>query len=124
VITKVSETIYFVRDLDAAVEFYTTRLGWTLREKYEWGWAQLDIDGSARVGLLTEAAWKEQGEGLPRPRIALQTTDIEGEVKRLKTAGVECEDISGEPGTLRAVTFSDLDGNAFFLWDDGQNRLD
>jgi predicted enzyme related to lactoylglutathione lyase len=109
--------------LEEAVEFYTTRLGWTLVEKFDWGWAALEVDGSARVGLLTEAAWKEKGEGLPRPRLALQTIDIEGEVKRLKAAGVACEHVEGEPGTLRAVTFTDHEGNAFFLWDDGQGKL-
>jgi catechol 2,3-dioxygenase-like lactoylglutathione lyase family enzyme len=124
-VTKVSETIYYIHDLDQAVEFYTQKLGWTLIEKLDWGWAQLSIDGTARVGLLTEAVWaaKNKEDGLPRPRIGLQTIAIEAEVARLRAAGVTCEDVKGEPGTMRAVNFTDLDGNEFFLWDDGQGKF-
>jgi catechol 2,3-dioxygenase-like lactoylglutathione lyase family enzyme len=119
--TKVSETIYYVNDLDVAVESYQRQLGFKLIEKQDWGWALFEV-GGGRLGLLTEAVWKQAGEdydGLPRPRLAFQTDDIDGEVARLKAAGVDVGEFHGKSAEMRAVTFRDACGNEFFLWDDG-----
>ncbi|MBX3114574.1 MAG: VOC family protein [Fimbriimonadaceae bacterium] len=116
-----SETIYYVHDLDEAVESYQKQLGFNLILKQDWGWALLELHGG-KIGLLTEAVWKQSGEdydGMPRPKMAFQTDDIEGEVTKLKEAGADVDDLHGEPGSMRAVTFRDLCGNEFFLWDDG-----
>lgn len=113
-----TETIYYVRNLDAAVEFYVQKLGWRLIERADWGWAQFDVDGTARVGLLLEST-APQEEGLPRPRIGLQTDDLEAEIEKLKASGVRVADPAGKPGETRATTFWDLDGNAYFLWSNG-----
>lgn len=118
---RLSETIYYVHDLNSAVDFYVGYFGFELIEKQDWGWALLEA-GGGKVGLLTEAVWKQSGadyEGLPRPRLAFQTDDLDGEIARLRASGVEVEDAKGEPGKMRAVTFRDLCGNEFFLWDDG-----
>jgi catechol 2,3-dioxygenase-like lactoylglutathione lyase family enzyme len=119
---RVSETIYYVHDLEAAVNFYRDQLGWKLVDKQEWGWALFDVDGTSKVGLLTEAIWRQSGadyEVLPHPRLGLKTDGIEGEVARLKASGIGVDSITGEPGKMQAVTFRDLCGNEFFLWDDG-----
>ena len=118
---RISETIYYVHDLDKGVQFYQDRLGFTLIEKQDWGWALFEAHGG-KVGLLTEAVWRQAGEdyeGMPRPRVAFQTDDIEGEVAKLREAGVEVGDYHGKSDSMRAVTFRDLCGNEYFLWDDG-----
>lgn len=120
--TIVSETIYYVDDLDAAVEFYTQALGWKLLDKQNWGWARLDVDGRARVGLMAKTVWGADGER-PVPRIGLQTIEMDAEIERLCTAGVRMDEVIGEPGSIRALTFYDNDGNAFFLWDDSSGQL-
>jgi catechol 2,3-dioxygenase-like lactoylglutathione lyase family enzyme len=120
--TRVSETIYYVHDLDKAVAFYRDQLGFELLDKQDWGWALFSVDGAAKVGLLTEAVWRQSGADydiLPHPRLAMRTNDIEGEVARLKSAGVSVGEIQGDVGKMRAVTYRDLCGNEFFLWDDG-----
>lgn len=111
----VSETIYYVRDFDAAVSFYAEKLGWRLIEKLDWGWAQFDVDGIARVGLLAESAGP-QGSGFPSPRVGLKTDDLDREIQCLREVGVKVEDPVGEPGQTRATTFYDPDGNLYFLW--------
>ena len=123
---KVTETMVQVKDLDAAIAFYTERLGFTLIEQQEWGFAMLTPDGTAKIGLLTVTAgnpgWKE-GDKLPAPRVSLQTDDIEAEVARLREAGVDVDEVKGDAGTLRAVGFRDLDRNKYFLWDDGSGAI-
>ena len=77
--------------------------------------------GSARIGLLLSSFGRKEGEStgeLPRPRVSIQTGDINAEVARLRAAGVQVDDLVGEPGTVRGVNFYDPDGNAFFLWED------
>lgn len=114
----VSETIYYVHDFEAAVRFYSECLGWRLIEKQEWGWAQFDVDGTSRVGLLAESVGPK-GEGFPSPRLGLKTNDLDVEIRRLREAGLRVEDPVGEEGQTRATTFYDLDGNPFFLWSGG-----
>lgn len=119
--TRMSETIYYVHDLDEAVESYQKNLGFKLIQKQDWGWALLELYGG-KVGLLTEAIWKQSGadyEGMPQPKMAFQTDDIDGEVAKLIEAGADVDELKGEPGSMRAVVFRDLCGNEFFLWDDG-----
>lgn len=118
---RISETIYYVHDLDKGVQFYQDKLGFTLIEKQDWGWALFEAHGG-KIGLLTEAVWRQAGEdyeGMPRPRVAFQTDDIEGEVAKLKQAGVEVGEYHGKSESMRAVTFRDLCCNEYFLWDDG-----
>lgn len=114
----VSETIYYVRDFEAAVRFYSESLGWRLIEKQDWGWAQFEVDGAARVGLLAESVGPK-GEGFPSPRLGLKTDDLDVEVCRLREAGIRVEDPVGEKGQTRATTFFDPDGNPYFLWSEG-----
>lgn len=117
----VSEILYFVRDIDRAVSFYTEKLGYTLIEKQAWGWALLEVDPHHRIGLLKESVWsgREPGYGgMPRPRLAFHTRDLEAEVRRLKAMGVDVDDLTDGSGGARSVGFRDQDGNPFFLWED------
>ena len=50
---KITETIFSVRGMDAAVEFYTAALGFQLTERQDWGWAVIESNGQ-RIGLVLE----------------------------------------------------------------------
>jgi predicted enzyme related to lactoylglutathione lyase len=118
---RVSETMLFVGDLDEAIRFYTQSLGWKLEERFDWGFAYINIDGSHRLGLMLASAWTRDfadGEGLPQPRVALQTDDFDAEHARLAQAGVHMGAITESEGGVRAVNFVDTDNNVFFLWYD------
>lgn len=118
---RVSETMVFVRDLDEAIRFYTHQVGFELLERHEWGFAYLLMPGGHRLGLMLDSAWTREypdDENLPHPRVALQTDDLEGEIKRLHEAGVHVGPVRGEQGEQRATVFWDSDGNSFFLWAD------
>jgi catechol 2,3-dioxygenase-like lactoylglutathione lyase family enzyme len=118
---RVSETLYFVRDMDAAIRHYTEVLGFKLIEKDEWGFAVLDVDGTSKLGLILETAWEREfpdEDELPTPRLAIQTDDFAGEVHRLKALGVPFNTIRGEKGQRQSVTFYDHDENMIYLWSD------
>jgi catechol 2,3-dioxygenase-like lactoylglutathione lyase family enzyme len=85
---------YMVDDVDAAVAFYTTHLGFTLLSR--WGPAFADVTrGDLRLLLSgpDSSAGRSMPDGRqPEPggwnRIQLVVEDIEAEVDRLRAAGV------------------------------------
>lgn len=116
---RVSETMIFVHDFDKAVHFYVEHVGFKLKEKHDWGFALLYMDDTHLLGIMDEAKWTRQypdDDGLPRPRVAIQTDDFEGEMARLKAAGVHMGAPVGKAGETQSVNFWDEDENAFFLW--------
>lgn len=121
------ETAYYVRDLDASVNFYTTKLGLNLIEKFEWGFALIDADGKGNtIGLMSiEHSFKDfpDEDGHPAPRLVFQVADLDKEVETLTLAGVKVSNIAGEKGKTRAAHFWDIDGNPFFMWEDGTGVL-
>ncbi len=124
---RITETLYFVRDLDKAIPFYTESLGMRLITHQDWGFALLAADESHFVGLLQDDVWKaprHHADALPVPRLSYKTDDIDGEVARLREKGVLVEEVSGEGDQVRAAIFRDEDMNPFFLWDDGSGTLE
>lgn len=118
---RVSETMLFVRDLDEAIRFYTHQVGFQLLEKFDWGFAYLMMPGGHRLGIMLESVWTREypdDENLPHPRVALQTDDLDVEIRRLLEAGVRVGEVRGEEGSQRSVVFWDSDENTFFLWHD------
>ena len=111
----VSETIYIVEKLDSAIAFYS-QLGFQLLEKQDWGWALFSLPGGNKIGLLERSVCNSENNA---PRIAFKSDDIESERNRLKSLGVEVSDIEREPSTIRSFSWRDVDGNSFFVWDDG-----
>jgi catechol 2,3-dioxygenase-like lactoylglutathione lyase family enzyme len=113
---------YMVDDVEAAVDFYTTHLGFSLITSY--GPAFADVErGDLRLLLSgpTSSAGRPMPDGRrPGPggwnRIHLIVDDIEGEVERLRAAGVRFrnEVISGPGG--RQILLDDPSGNPIELF--------
>ena len=119
---RVTETLYYVKDMSAAIQFYTERLGMRLLSQQDWGFALLAADESHNVGLLDEKTWKAPRHHdipLPVPRLSFQTDDFDGEVERMRASGVTVEIVSADGAAIKAAVFRDQDENPFFLWDDG-----
>jgi catechol 2,3-dioxygenase-like lactoylglutathione lyase family enzyme len=113
---------YIVDDVDAAVDFYTTHLGFKLLSS--WGSAFADVvRGNLRLllsGPASSAARPMPDGRRPEPggwnRIHLLVGDIEGEVERLRAAGVPFRsDIVRGPGGLQVV-FDDPSANPIELF--------
>jgi catechol 2,3-dioxygenase-like lactoylglutathione lyase family enzyme len=116
---KMSDTTYYVRNLEEAIDFYTGKLGFRLREKFDWGFAYIDIDGQHCIGLMSCDSWKEEfpSEAADlRPRVALETDDFDAEYDRLKKRGVRLSSVAGKPSETRGVMIWDSDENPIFLW--------
>lgn len=114
-----TETVLFVRDLEHAVRFYTQQMGLPLRQEADWGYARLGLGEHLSLGLISESSWAREypdDENLPKPRVALVTTDVPAELERLKAAGVHFGPVRDLDGGGKAVVFWDPDGNPFLLW--------
>ncbi len=114
-----------VREYDEAIEFFTRKLGFEVREDTDLGGGKRWVvvgprDSSGTTLLLAKAANLEQIQHIGNQtggRVAffLQTDDFAYEYQRMKTAGVRfVENPRTEPyGTV--VVFEDLYGNRWDL---------
>lgn len=114
---------YMIDDVSAAVRFYTTLLAFTLEQDAAPAFAAVSRDG---VRLLLSG----EGSSGKRPladgrrqepggwnRIHLQVTDLEAEVRRLRTAGVpfRTNEIVTGPGGSQVI-IDDPSGNPIELF--------
>jgi len=113
---------YIVDDVDAALAFYTSNLGFTVLTDFSPAFADV-VRGQLR--LLLSGPTSSAGRALPdgrRPgsggwnRIHLIVDDIDAEVARLRPAGIvfRSEVISGPGG--KQVVFDDPSGNPIELF--------
>jgi catechol 2,3-dioxygenase-like lactoylglutathione lyase family enzyme len=114
---------YMIDDVPAAIEFYTTFLGFTLEHDASPAFASVSRDG---VRLLLSGEGSSGKRPLPDGRrqvpggwnrIHLEVTDLEAEVKRLRAAGVPlrtAEIVSG-PGGAQVIV-DDPSGNPIELF--------
>jgi catechol 2,3-dioxygenase-like lactoylglutathione lyase family enzyme len=114
---------YIVRDVDAAVAFYTGPLGFTLRQQF--GPAMVIL---ARDDLTLWLAGPAASASLPMPdgrkpepggwnRFVLQVEDLPGLVETLRAGGVSFRnDIVDGPGG-RQILCEDPSGNAIELFE-------
>jgi catechol 2,3-dioxygenase-like lactoylglutathione lyase family enzyme len=112
---------YIVDDVHTAVDFYTRHLGFTLRSSAGDAFAdvvrgplRLLLSGSASSGArATPAAYSGPG----RNRIHLILDDFDGEIDRLRAAGVSfrSEVVSGPGG--RQILVADPAGNLIELFE-------
>jgi catechol 2,3-dioxygenase-like lactoylglutathione lyase family enzyme len=113
---------YMVHDVDAAVAFYTTHLGFTLLSNKSPAFADV-VRGDLRLLLSgpTSSAGRPMPDGQkPEPggwnRIHLIVTDIEAEVDRLRAKGVRFRnDIVRGPGGAQ-ILVEDPSGNVVELF--------
>lgn len=113
---------YMVDDVDAAVAFYTTHLGFTLMSNSAPAFADV-IRGRLRLLLSgpTSSAGRAMPDGRePRPggwnRIHLIVDDIDAETARLRAAGLPFRnDVITGPGGSQ-VLFEDPSGNPIELF--------
>ncbi|MFL6089077.1 MAG: VOC family protein [Aeromicrobium sp.] len=115
---------YLVDDVDAAVAFYTTQLGFTLEMKA--GSAFADVRRGA-LRLLLSGAASSGAKATPtdlaatpgRNRIHLIVDDLESEVARFKAAGVTFgSDVASGPGGSQFL-ISDPAGNLVEIFEPG-----
>ena len=114
----------YVKDQDAAIDFYTSKLGFVLAEDVPFGpqrWVTLRLPEDEVVSVsLTLAETNEERalvgkQGGSKPFFGIVTDDCVREYRRMKDAGVRFE---GEPevqpyGT--GVTLEDLYGNKIYM---------
>ena len=113
---------YMVDDVDAAIDFYTTHLGFTLRSSAAPAFADVTL-GEFR--LLLSGPRSSAGRAMPdgsRPgpggwnRIEIIVDDIEAEVGRLRLAGVTFRnEIVRGPGGAQ-ILLDDPSGNPVELF--------
>ena len=113
---------YMVDDVEAAIAFYTTHLGFTLLTKAAPAFADV-----ARGDLLLLLSGPTSSAGRPMPdgrrpgpggwnRIHLIVEDLSAEVNRLRTAGAHFRnDIVSGPGGLQ-ILVEDPSGNVVELF--------
>jgi catechol 2,3-dioxygenase-like lactoylglutathione lyase family enzyme len=120
----IDETVnvrYMVEDVDAAVDFYTTHLGFTVLTKFP-PFADV-IRGNLRLLLSgpKSSAGRPMPDGaVPGPggwnRIHLIVPDIHGEVARLRSEGVSFRnDVVNGPGGSQ-ILLQDPSGNVVELF--------
>jgi catechol 2,3-dioxygenase-like lactoylglutathione lyase family enzyme len=113
---------YLVTDLDAAIAFYTGRLGFILEQRMGPAFAVVTRDGLSLwlAGPRSSAARAMPDGRQPEPggwnRLVLDVDDLESEVATLKTAGVTFRnDVVVGPGG-RQILLEDPDGNPIELF--------
>ena len=125
--TKVTPFLMFNDQLDAAIAFYTTLLGFTLELDASPAFAavsrsgvRLLLSGEGSSGKRPLADGSRQTPG-GWNRIHLQVADLEAEVQRLRTAGVpfRTSEIVSGPGGAQVI-IEDPSGNAIELFQPGK----
>jgi predicted enzyme related to lactoylglutathione lyase len=118
-ITNLGVAMFSVADQDAAIAFYTEKLGWELRgddrygERGENRWVEVAPPGSTARLALNPPMQGEPGGGA----IGVETPDVRGEHERL--AAVEGVTIATPPmemgGAPPMFSVADPDGNHIWV---------
>ena len=105
-----------VADQDRARDFYVGKLGFDLISDTQMGpgmrWLQVAPPGAATS--ITLVTWFPTMPAGSTKGTVLETDDLDGDVTRLRAAGVQIGDIESQPWG-RFVTFDDPDGNGIVL---------
>ena len=116
---------YLVDDVQAAVDFYTTHFGFTLRFSAAPAFADV-VRGPLRLLLSGPAssgarATPEDTASAGRNRIHLTVDDLDSEIERLHTAGLSFRsDVVQGPGG-RQILVADPAGNLIELFQPAQH---
>jgi len=113
---------YIVNDVDEAIEFYTTNLGFKLEQQFGPAIAMLERDGLTLLvsGPKASASRPMPDGAQPAPggwnRILIDVEDLEAAVSRLKQNGVQFKnDILKGPGGKQTLCV-DPSGNVIELF--------
>lgn len=113
-LSSIGVVMFTVSDVDAALAFYTDKLGFEVRadvsfgENGEYRWVEIAPPGSvARLSLNPPMNGATPGGG----GIGVETADIDAEHARLAALGVEVPEIMQMPNTPRMFMVTDPDAN-------------
>ncbi|TNM49519.1 glyoxalase [Nocardioides albidus] len=118
-VNKIAVAMFTVADQDAAVRFYTDKLGWEVRNDVAMGegpdagrWVEVGPPGSDATLALNPPMGGQPGGG----GVGVEATDLDAELERLRgTEGVEVGDPMGGEGPVpRMFSVTDPDGN--WVW--------
>lgn len=117
---------YLVDDVQAAIDFYTTHLGFTVKTSFAPAFADV-VRGPLRLLLSGPAssgarATPEGATGAGRNRIHLVIDDLDAEVLRLRAAGLSFRSgvVAGPGG--RQILIADPAGNLVELFEPASGR--
>ena len=116
--TTIATAMFSVSDQDAAIAFYTQKLGWELRSEVSFGdgddagrWVEVAPPGSQTVLALNPPMGGQPGGG----SIGVESTDVEAEREALSAAGVQVGEMMGGEGPVpRMFSANDPDDN--WIW--------
>jgi catechol 2,3-dioxygenase-like lactoylglutathione lyase family enzyme len=116
-VNNIGVTMFSVTDQDAALAFYTEKLGYEVRADVPYGesgemrWLEVAPPGSTARLSLNLPMEGEPGGG----SIGVETTDLRGEHARLsELGGVAIGDLMEPPGAPAMFSVRDPDGN--YIW--------
>jgi catechol 2,3-dioxygenase-like lactoylglutathione lyase family enzyme len=117
-VSNLGVAMFTVADQDAALAFYTEKLGYEVRADVSFGennamrWLEVAPPGStARLALNPPMNGTPGGSS-----IGVETTDLAGEHERLKAAGVDVDPAPMEmPGVPSMFSLRDPDGNTIWV---------
>ena len=119
-ISDIGVAMFTVADQDAAIAFYTRKLGFELRADQSFGagdqsgrWVEVAPPGSAARLALNPPMGAAPGGG----GIGVETPDLDAEHERLRaTEGVDVDaGIIAPPGAPRMFSLRDPDGNHIWV---------
>jgi lactoylglutathione lyase len=113
-VTQIGVAMFTVADQDAALAFYTGKLGYEVRSDLRFGeggamrWLEVAPPGStARLALNAPMAGQPGGGS-----IGVETADVAAEHERLKAVGVDVDaELMQAPGVPTMFSLRDPDGN-------------
>jgi len=117
--TSIATAMFTVSDQDAAIAWYTERLGWEVRSDLSFGegadagrWVEVAPAGSTAV-IALNPAWGDVTPG--GTAVGVEAGDVRAERDALSKAGLEVGDFMGGEGPVPLMfTVQDPDGNN--LW--------
>jgi len=118
-VNSIATAMFAVADQDAAIAFYTQKLGWELVSDVAFGegdqagrWVEVAPRGSVANLALNPPMGGEPGGGA----IGVESTDVRAERDALAAAGVTVGDVMGGDGPVPLMfSASDPDGNNIWV---------
>ena len=117
-VTNIGVAMFTVSDQDAALAFYTEKLGYEVRSDISFGdsgegrWLEVAPPGSAARLALNPPMNSTPGGG----SIGVETADVKGEHERLKALGVDVDaELMSPPGAPTMFGLRDPDGNSIWV---------